>query len=85
MLQAGDWVSIPGRGREEIFFFTTSSSRLALTSTHPPTQWVLGVLSLSVEQLGCQGLVYDELYLHSPHMAWCSIKQQIHPHGKVVS
>jgi hypothetical protein len=67
-----------------IFLFTTAS-RTALGPTQPPTQWVLGVLSVAVKRPGREAdhsssssadvKEYVELYLHSP----------IRLHGVVVS
>jgi hypothetical protein len=59
-------------GRVKNFLFSMSS-RLALGSTQPPTQWVLGALSLGVK---CPGREEDkDLYFHSP----------IHLHGVVLN
>jgi hypothetical protein len=38
--------------QEQGIFLYSTVSRLALGSTQPPIQWVLGTLSLEVKQLG---------------------------------
>jgi len=64
-----------------IFLFTTVS-KMVLGSTQPPIQWVPGVLSLWVKQLGCESYSppssaevkeYMELYLHSPVCLYCMV------------
>jgi hypothetical protein len=47
------WGSNPGRGK--IIPFSTLS-RLVLQPTQPTIQWVPGVISLGVKQLGCEAV-----------------------------
>jgi hypothetical protein len=68
----------------EIIFYTTMS-RTALGPIHPPIQWVLGVLSWGIKQLGHEA---D----HSPassakvKVAWSyTSTPPIHLHGMVLS
>jgi hypothetical protein len=76
---------IPGRARDFLFF---KMSRPALGPTQPPIQWVLGILSLSMKQLGC-GVDHSapsnakvknewmELYLYSPFVASWHVQEEL--------
>jgi len=49
----GQTTGIQFLAEKGVFVFTTAS-RPALGPTQPPIQWVPGVLSLGVKQLGCE-------------------------------
>jgi len=48
-----NWVSVPGRANEGIFFHFINAFRLVMRPTQPPVQRVPGDLTLGIMQLGC--------------------------------
>jgi hypothetical protein len=80
-----DWGSIPDRCVDGIFFLFATASRLALWSTRPPIQWVLGVLTPGVKRSERDLTTHLHLVLKSRmcgtvtplpqyvFMAWCLV------------